>query len=109
MELCPASDPRHRSSRDSSGNRNARSLGKVFKFELTLQDIPGSSQLYNESGLLVSFLLDGSADDAELQSKLEAFRTALASGKKDEVRKASRALEKALAKRSKVVRAHAGL
>lgn len=90
-------------------NGGLRKLSEIFAFELTLEDIPGSTQLYSEAGLLVSFLLDGSADDAELKSKLAEFRTALASGTKDEVRAAGKSLEKTLSRRSKAIRAYAGL
>lgn len=90
-------------------NGGLRELPKIFAFELTLEDIPGSTQLYSEAGLLVSFLLDGSQDDAELQATHEALRSALASGSKDKVRAAASVLEAALAERSKAIRAYAGL
>lgn len=86
-----------------------RDLSKIFAFELTLDDMPDSAKLYSEAGLLVSFLLDGCPDDAELRSTHEAFRVALATGSKDGVRAAAKSLESALAERSRAIRAYAGL
>lgn len=90
-------------------NGGLRELPKVFAFELTLQDIPGSRQLYSEAGLLVSFLLDGSSEDAELQSELDVFRNALVSGSREVVRAAGTSLENALAARTKAIRKYAKL
>ena len=81
----------------------------VFAFPASLEDIPGSTRLYSEAGLLVSFLLDGSKDDAELQAKHAALRAALSSGTNDEARAAAKALEAALTARSDAIRAFAGL
>ncbi len=90
-----------------------RQLPEVFTFRLTLQDTPGSTRLYSEAGLLVSFLLDGSKDDADLQAKLENFRSALAlppgGTDGDAVAAAARELEAGLVERSEAIRAFAGL
>lgn len=86
-----------------------RDLKDVLAFGLTLDDMTGSTRMLHEVGLVVSFLMDGSADDAELQDKLTDFQGALASGDKQKADKASRALERALIKREKAIREYAGL
>ncbi|MBL8862538.1 MAG: hypothetical protein JNK02_11070 [Planctomycetes bacterium] len=86
-----------------------RRLDDVFRFALSLNDIPGSSRLYQEAGLLVSYLLDGAPNDRELADVLQALRTALASGTKADVANAASALQKALLQREKKIRTYAGL
>jgi hypothetical protein len=86
-----------------------RKLDEVFAFGLSLNDLAASARLYNEAGLLVSFLLDGAPGDAELAERLKAFQTALASGAKPDVTAAASALQKALAKREREIRKYAGL
>ena len=85
-----------------------RKLGDVFEFKLDLKDIPGSSRLYQEAGVIVSYLLDG-APNKDVAAKLEAFQAALKAGKKADVTKAADALEKALVKSDKELRKFAGL
>jgi len=55
-----------------------RDIGKVFEFKLTLADVPGSTRLIHEAGLLTAFLLDGG--DKNVQRAHEALRQALVSG-----------------------------
>lgn len=85
-----------------------RKLDEVFAFKLDLKDIPGSSRLYQEAGLIVSYLLDG-APGKDLAAKLEAFQAALKNGKKDEMAKAVEALQKAIVKSEKELRKYGGL
>lgn len=86
-----------------------RKLDDVFAFELSLKDMPGSTRLYFEAGLLVSFLLDGAPGNKELANRLQAFQTALKSGKKADVTAAAGALQKSLAKNEREIRKYAGL
>lgn len=85
-----------------------RKLDDVFAFKLDLKDIPGSGRLYQEAGVIVSYLLDG-APNKDLTGKLDAFRAALKAGKKDDVTKAADALEKAIVKSDKDLRKFARL
>ncbi|MBI5285438.1 MAG: hypothetical protein HY874_10130 [Chloroflexi bacterium] len=85
-----------------------RKLDEVFAFKLELKDTPGSMRLYQEVGVIVSYLLDG-APSKDLAAKLEAFQAALKTGKKADVTKAADALEKALVKSDKDLRKFAGL
>jgi len=86
-----------------------RKLDDIFAFRLDLQDIPGSSRLYNEAGLLVAYLIDGAPGDKELAEKHAAFKTALKSGTKAEVTAAGVALQKSLAKHEKAIKTFASL
>ena len=86
-----------------------RKLDDVFAFRLSLEDLPGSSRLYNESGLVVSYLLDGAPNDKALAQQHEAFRTALKSGSADEVKAAATALQKSLVKSEREIKKYAGL
>jgi len=86
-----------------------RDLKDVFAFKLNLTDLPGSSRLYQEAGLVVAYLLDGAEGDRKLQAAHEGFRAALASGNGDEARASAKALESALLEREKAIRAFAGL
>lgn len=53
-----------------------RDPAKVFEFKLTLTDVPGSTQLIHEAGLVTAFMLDGG--DSRVQKTHHAFRDALA-------------------------------
>jgi hypothetical protein len=86
-----------------------RKLEDLFAFGLDLQDLPGSSRMYEEAGLVVAFLLDGAAGDAELAQAHEAFKTALKSRPKKDVADAAVALQAALVKRDAAIRKFAGL
>ncbi|MBK8179334.1 MAG: hypothetical protein IPK67_10690 [Planctomycetes bacterium] len=86
-----------------------RKLDEVFAFPLSLTDIPASARLYNEAGLLVSFLLDGAEGNRDVGRALDEFRGALKSGKKDECAAAAVALQKALAKHESEIKKFAGL
>jgi len=55
-----------------------RDAAKVFEFKLTLADLPGSTRLIHEAGLLTAFVLDG--DDKNVQRAHEALKQALLSG-----------------------------
>jgi len=86
-----------------------RKLDEVFAFGLDIKDIPGSSRLYHEAGLVVAYLLDGAPGDKELAEKHQAFKTALKAGKKADITTAVTALQKSLVKRDKDIRKFAGL
>jgi hypothetical protein len=86
-----------------------RKLDDVFAFRLDLADIPKSSRLYDEAGLVVAFLLDGAPEDKELASLHEAFKTKLKSGDKDATAAAAKALQAGLVKREKDIRKFAGI
>jgi hypothetical protein len=86
-----------------------RKLDDVFAFGLDIKDIPGSSRLYHEAGLVVAYLLDGAAGDKELAEKHKAFKTALKAGKKADIAAAVTALQKSLGKHEKDIRKFAGL
>ncbi len=90
-------------------NGGLRKLDDVFAFRLSLADLPGSTRLYDESGLIVSFLLDGAANNKDLAQKHEAFRAALKSGSAEEVKAAAAALQKSLVKSESDIRKYAGL
>ncbi len=84
-------------------------LDDVFAFKLDIKDIPGSSRLYHEAGLLVSYLLDGAAGDKELTAKLEGFQAALKTGSRTDLAAAAKALQQSLAKHEKDIKKFAGL
>ncbi len=86
-----------------------RKIDDVFTFALDIKDIPGSSRLYHEAGLVVAYLMDGAPADKELAEKHAAFKTALKAGKKADVTTAVTALQKALVKHDKDIRKFAGL
>ncbi len=86
-----------------------RKLDDVFAFALDIKDIPNSSRLYHEAGLVVAYLMDGAPNDKELAEKHAAFKTALKAGKKADVTTAATALQKALGKHDKDIRKFAGL
>jgi hypothetical protein len=69
-----------------------RDLQKVFEFKLTLADVPGSTQLIHEAGLVVAFVLDGG--DKQVQAALQALQAALRAGGATD--KAAAELQKAL-------------
>lgn len=86
-----------------------RDLEAALAFELTLDDVPGSTHMLYEVGLVVSYLLDGAPDDAELRGRLTDLQQALATGDRQAADEASRALEAALVAREAAIRAFAGL
>jgi hypothetical protein len=90
-------------------NGGLRELPEVFAFQIGLDDMASSTQMYYEAGLLVSFLLDGAQDDDELRETHEAFKQALAAGGKEDIAAAAEKLEQALAKREQAIREYAGL
>lgn len=69
-----------------------RDIAKVFEFKLTLTDLPGSTRLIHEAGLLTAFVLDGG--DPKVQRAHEALKQALVSGASTEAAVAQ--LQKAL-------------
>ncbi len=90
-------------------NGGLRKLDDVFAFRLSLTDLPGSTRLYNEAGLVVSFLLDGAPGNKDLAQKHEAFLAALKSGSDDEMKAAATALQKSLVKSERDIKKYAGL
>lgn len=55
-----------------------RDMQKVFDFKITTADVPGSTQMIHEAGLLVAFLLDG--EDKRVRTAHQAFQAALRAG-----------------------------
>lgn len=93
---------------------NLHKIEDIFAFTLSLEDIEGSSRLYHEAGLVVSFLLDGSDGDKKIQEKHAAFKVALANSlsgkaKPKELLDAVEGLQKELAKNEKDIKKFAGL
>ena len=86
-----------------------RPLEQVFAFGLAVEDIPGSTNLYHEVGVVVSYMLDATDADASLHDAHEAFRTALASGTNEDIAKTAKVLEASLLVHEKRIRAFAGL
>ncbi|MFN0243209.1 MAG: hypothetical protein ACKVWV_09995 [Planctomycetota bacterium] len=84
-----------------------RKLDQIFAFVLDLNDIQGSSRLYEEAGLVVAFLLDGGNKD--VAAKHDAFKSALKSGKKTAVTEAAKALQDALVQAEPELKKFAGL
>ncbi len=90
-------------------NGGLRKLEQVFAFALDINDIPGSSRLYEEAGVVVSYLLDGAEGKKELAAKHEAFKTALKSGTKAQATEAAQALQAELIKLEPEIRKFSGL
>ncbi len=90
-------------------NGGLRKLDELFAFGLNLTNLDNSSHMYEEAGLVVSFLLDGSAGDKELAAKHEAFKKALKSGTKKDVADAANALQAELLKHEAAIKKFAGL
>ena len=86
-----------------------RKLDDVFAFALNINDVPGSTRLYDEAGVVVSYLMDGSNGDKGLAEKHEAFKSALASGKAADAKTAATALQAELVKHDADLRKFAGL
>ena len=84
-----------------------RKVEDIFAFVLDPNE-PTAPRLYQEAGLLVSFLLDGT-DSKKLKEKHEAFKAALHSGGAKEVSKAVEDLQKELAKNEKEIKKFADL
>ena len=80
-------------------------LDDIFEFGITLDDIPGSTKMIHEAGLLVSFMLDG-----ECQPVIDAhaaFKATLKGG--EDVDEAIENLQKALKKNEKKLKKYADL
>jgi hypothetical protein len=89
-----------------------RKIEDIFAFPLDLNDLEGSSRLYHEAGLVVSYLLDGADGDKKLREKHAAFKAALKSDDKDKAKKLAEAVEglqKELAKNEKDIKKFAGM
>lgn len=87
-------------------------LEDVFAFGIDLNDLENSERLYQETGLVVSFLLDGADGDKKLREKHAAFKAALKSEDKDKAKKLADAIEglqKELIKNEKDIKKFAGL
>jgi len=92
---------------------NLHKLDDLFAFGLSLDDLAGSERLYDEAGLVVSFLLDGSDSDKKLHEKHDAFKKALVKSagkpKDKDLIEAVEALQKELGKNEKDIKKFAGL
>jgi hypothetical protein len=93
---------------------NLHKMEDIFAFNLSLDDLEGSSRLYHEAGLVVSFLLDGSDSDKKLREKHSAFKAALGDalakkGKPKDMAEATEALQKELEKNERDIKKFAGL
>jgi hypothetical protein len=93
---------------------NLHKMEDIFAFNLSLDDMEGSSRLFHEVGLVVSFLLDGSDSDKKLREKHSAFKAALGDAlakktKTKELTEAIEALQKELAKNERDIKKFAGL
>jgi len=84
-------------------------LDDVFAFKIDPTKPEEAAHLYQEAGLLVSFLLDGAADNKELVAAHAAFTAAMKKGNKADVTAAAEALQKALAMSEPDIRKFAGL
>ena len=88
-----------------------RKLEDLFAFTLDLNDIDGSTRLYHEAGLVVSFLLDGADGNKKLATKHAAFKAALKATPFDRkaLDEAVKDLQDELAKNEKDIRAFGDL
>jgi hypothetical protein len=86
-----------------------RKLEDIFAFNLSLDDLEGSSRLYHEAGLLVSFLLDGADGDKKLRERHAAFKAALKGANPKDLKGAVEDLQKEIAKNEKDIKKFAGL
>jgi len=85
-----------------------RPLDEVFEFGLSVDDTENSSRLYQEAGLLVAFLLDGSRDGTPLRAAHERLREALAADDAAAIEDAVAKLEAALKRNDAAIREFAG-
>ncbi len=93
---------------------NLHKIEDIFAFALSLEDQDGSTRLYHEAGMVVSFLLDGSDSDKKLREKHAALKLALSNtlankAKPKELADAVEGLQKELAKNEKDIKKFAGL
>ena len=86
-----------------------RKLDDVFAFALNINDVPGSTRLYDEAGVVVAYMMDGTNGDKGIAAKHDAFKNALGSGKPADVKTAATALQAELAKHDADIRKFAGL
>ena len=77
----------------------------VFGFELSLEDIPGSSRLIHEAGLVVSFLLDGGC--VPVSEAHQAFRATLKKG--EDTAETLEALQQAIRDNEAALKKYAGM
>jgi len=84
-------------------------LDEVFAFALDPAKDENSKRLYQETGLLVAFLLDGAPNDKKLAASHEAFKAALKTGSREAVTASAAALQKELASRESEIKKFAGL
>jgi len=82
-----------------------RPLDQIFAFNLSLDDLDGSTRLIQEAGLLVSFVMDGGC--APVREAHAALRRALVAG--EPTAEAVAALQKAIADNQEALTEHAGL
>jgi hypothetical protein len=83
-------------------------VDEICAFGLDINRLEYSSRLYDEAGLIVSFLLDGSDNVKSVQASHDAFKAALKSGSKKDVIAASTALQKELAAHESDIKKFAG-
>jgi hypothetical protein len=81
------------------------SLESIFQLPLDINDIAGSTRYILESGLLVSFIMDGGCEP--VRAKHEAFRTAFLAG--EDPKPALAELQQAVLDNEDAFRAFAGL
>jgi hypothetical protein len=84
-------------------------LDEVFAFALDVNKVDASARLYQQAGLVVSFLLDGAEGNKELAKKHDAFKTALKSGARADIIASVEALQKELVKSEPAIKKFAGL
>ena len=84
-------------------------LDEIFAFALDITKLDNSMRLYQEVGVLVSFMLDGAPNDKKLAADLGTFRTALKSGTKAAAAAAVTALQKDLIAHEREIKVFAGL
>jgi len=91
---------------DLKSKGGMRKIEDVFAFALDLNDLEGSSRLYHEAGLVVSFLLDGADGDKKLKTTHDAFKAALKASPFDRKKldEAVKDLQDELAKNEKDIR-----
>jgi len=90
------------------GRGGLRPLKKIFEAEVTVDGGADAEKLINETGLLVSFIVDGNC--APVSEKYKELREAIVEGKDAKaISEAAKALEAEVLKNEAELRKHAGL
>jgi hypothetical protein len=84
-------------------------VDEICAFGLDISKLEYSSRLYDEAGLLVAFMLDGSDNVKSVKASHDAFKAALKSGSKKDVTAAAGALQKELAAHEQEIKTFAGI